>query len=1401
MAKNGTAYTKSGGVYHPLTNSGQVIMPGGDRLTNYLFNTINAIQGKGEKAAANTWPILHLGDYANMSELNTALNGVFQTTNTKYQGHLRMTVNSQTVFVEQIAIDAINGHWAQVITGMVAPSANGSSLVSANKPGIHFRLRCSDGNDGIYSEPWQSIETVNLKTINGQQLNGTGDITIGEGGSVITIDQSLDSTSNNAISNSVVSSAINILQNAIANISTGGGVLICRGWTYSSDFNIAPEEGDYGFVEITHEIYKYTSGAWTLQGQPQSDIIYINVPSQSAYYWNGSSMMPLYGETPLSTINIHSQKPVNSVAVSKFVEGINDVIFDEIEEIKDKIELATEIGDDPNDQHAPSTNAVAEYVSDKLNELYIGSVEPLENSSEELLNSIDSDIEDNPSRQHLPTTWAVKDYVDHKGNYVFCKQWGNNLINPIIPENGDVEGEIAFDSINNTIKRWSQGDWIEESPREDVVYVRINPTTEEREYYYWNGESMNKVPKPAKTISENSTHESFPTSLAVKEYIDGIINNGGSSSGSSALAPTVNNIITGFGEPDFDDPLRPEYYLTINDTPVRKSEQLKAAVKWGIPFYDRPLRCFNGNVTGITVLEEGAEDIEVFAPAERIHLKFGMTIPYTTSDVFFNNTEGKKGFVLRVNKGTEERPSYVYYNSWKNSHEWNVRGGTTPRTDCVYSNISITNRQSTVWGYDGMEQMTEIYGLMDSFSSAFVQCLRANNGSMILSNRIYYLDLGVKQSDKTTFTIDGGKGVIFIKAKSGTPESYENAYTLSFSNCKDGVIKNMTMRTIRDNDNGAPSGHNPFSCSDSGRWAISISNGSGQSRNILMQNFDTKGFNHDVHYDNSIDLITVDGWRSRDVAMNSLRGTNLTFRNLDWEQRAYPGDGLHIIYGQSTLSGVTVEDSKFRQSSPYTSVMIDTYGCDVYNWDFIFRRCTFEGNRIYFGKREYVTFEDCTIKQIWDKLLIHDGEGDGGYLYDSLYLIQAYKSYYKFNKCQISIKIGSFMNKFELNSDGDNWVHVTDCDIFTDETDSAYSMIAGASGKVKSITMENVRTNFTKNTYGAEFSQPTEYNYNAPTDTTIDNINTNISEMSDAIASIDGVLADIKNMVYGANSVPDYQTVPTQESLPQNAVMDEIYYCTSNSKLYTCMESSVLGRAVLQLQLRPELVDGTKTTTFSICLGGNEVLEFEIEVTPEDTLTTIKNKIVEILGEEGYDYELVDWKSTNNSKSGTFAFSSISNINNGTQRYMTITAKNPASGVTPKSQSTVINIDSVTGNAADYLTVKVYVSSPSGSSWRDGKAAVWDEGEEIEGGGLVEKVYSNTSRINELSDKLTKSGNSSNRPTDVEVGYCYFDTSLGGGNIPNGKPIWASKITRENDMMTGEVIKTITWVDSTGTIV
>ena len=326
MAKNGTAYKKSGGIYHPLTNTHQVLNPDGSRLEERLTDDEQAVKGKGSKASAKEYPFRFIGEYNSIAALNTALDAIFSTTDEKYQGSLRARLNGQTVFIQQIGIFISRGDWAQVVLGLVAPSQDGTLLTTSGTPNVLWRSR-DTGNSTVVSHNWQTIASVNLKTVNGQSLIGEGDISVSGSGGTITVDSDLDPTSTNPVQNKKVYAAIYALQQAISALpdsSAEGGVIVCKQW---AELFIAGNEGDYAYNTSRKTIHKYTSGSWVEQeSHPQAGVIYINALAHSSYYWNGTDMVSLLGDAPLSAINMNSSSPVNSKAVADYVEGEKKVV-------------------------------------------------------------------------------------------------------------------------------------------------------------------------------------------------------------------------------------------------------------------------------------------------------------------------------------------------------------------------------------------------------------------------------------------------------------------------------------------------------------------------------------------------------------------------------------------------------------------------------------------------------------------------------------------------------------------------------------------------------------------------------------------------------------------------------------------------------------------------------------------------------------------------------------------------------------------------------------------------------------------------------------------------------------------------------------------------------------------
>lgn len=90
---------------------------------------------------------------------------------------------------------------------------NGQSFVEA----LLLPTKVSDlTNDlGFLTEHQQ------LKTINGEPITGSGDITVTGGGSTVTVDSDLDPSSSNPVANSAIATAINAINAAISDIDDG----------------------------------------------------------------------------------------------------------------------------------------------------------------------------------------------------------------------------------------------------------------------------------------------------------------------------------------------------------------------------------------------------------------------------------------------------------------------------------------------------------------------------------------------------------------------------------------------------------------------------------------------------------------------------------------------------------------------------------------------------------------------------------------------------------------------------------------------------------------------------------------------------------------------------------------------------------------------------------------------------------------------------------------------------------------------------------------------------------------------------------------------------------------------------------------------------------------------------
>ena len=198
----------------PITNTEAVMTPSGQTAEQRNTEQMNAIKGMESIGDASVYPFLHVGNYT-LEGANAKLNSLFQTTNSKYQGRLKLVVDEQTLWVEQYAINLAEGKWMQVAYGPFTVASDNRSLVRENTK-VHISYRKNDGSADVLWKDF-SVTGISLKTINGQSIVGEGNINITEQGMVV-LDTALDSASENGVQNKVICNAINLVKNRIASL-------------------------------------------------------------------------------------------------------------------------------------------------------------------------------------------------------------------------------------------------------------------------------------------------------------------------------------------------------------------------------------------------------------------------------------------------------------------------------------------------------------------------------------------------------------------------------------------------------------------------------------------------------------------------------------------------------------------------------------------------------------------------------------------------------------------------------------------------------------------------------------------------------------------------------------------------------------------------------------------------------------------------------------------------------------------------------------------------------------------------------------------------------------------------------------------------------------------------------
>ncbi len=769
-----------------------------------------------------------------------------------------------------------------------------------------------------------------------------------------------------------------------------------------------------------------------------------------------------------------------------------------------------------------------------------------------------------------------------------------------------------------------------EMPRTDVLYV----DTERNRLLRWNGQEMILLGGDQNT-QNNPSDQSNPNTPSTPNTPN------------TPSIPNIPNtpIFRGFGEPDFQDPLRPEYYLVMDGQLVRESAEKQAQVKWGTAYYDWPLRCFNGEIDDEITIQSGSYDGEVFMPSERIIHKHGVEMQFTTDDVLYSTHHGC--FVLKVVDGGTTK----YYKKWGNFYEWTtkpVNGVATykPRIDCVFSDIHLeddpdvagvvsptsgtdftpeatgqSRRHSYIWD-NSQSAFVDITTLMTDFTKAVHDCLASTvggkvKGDMRLSDRIYYIgDLG-RFADNKIATYGTGKVCIW----NGNAYDVRKLKPVGANQMDQDYITGISAAEGFTIDGGKGvlfyRAHTMFTPNSHGTTLVTAFN-LGAAKNCVLRN------------------LTLRVLRDRDnssVAGEFGSSSNVAFSCSDSCMKAF-------AFG-NTSENILLDNIDLQ------GFFEDFDGKDHLGHDITVRNLRSRDVMVNVNSGTGWTFENCDIAQ-------RECAGIGAHVFYPQGIWQAV-----FRNCRIR--------------------------------QGRYTSVAIGLHEIRNVTR------------------------------TIDGESVTTTGYADLL--FDGCQIEGGYLFEGDNSDShDLSTVTLRKSRVTQ-LYDMAMYDGGEDSGYGAVTRTVSCKrgAWIMEECSLELLTGSVFADFNS--GGREATSVILRDTDVNTQKPSEGNIIDL--------------SSNNAGKVTF--------------------------------------DNVRAN---------YLSGRGGAIYYDPQKCVTLDA-------INAKVFPNE----------RASGTTVQRPTNIEVGYCYFDTSLGSGTPPNGKPIWASKITESTDIITGEVTRSVTWVDATGTVV
>lgn len=426
----------------------------------------------------------------------------------------------------------------------------------------------------------------------------------------------------------------------------------------------------------------------------------------------------------------------------------------------------------------------------------------------------------------------------------------------------------------------------------------------------------------------------------------------------------------------------------------------------GIALYDRPLRCYNGEVND-PVLKNVASRTCIQYPSDHIvNSDFWEYVPYpNTRQVVY--CPSQCCFLLHEGEN--------YYSRWGNSEEWNDPKTGKARADRVFSDL--TTRISTIFSNGSM---CDIDSLMTDDTPAFRRAILMGRGNINLRPVVYYCKLDDTNGPNTTpwrnlsnFHVKGNGATLFLRTKAkGHPQRFSQDTWAWMYHCSHGEISDLQVRCLRDRDDGAPHNHHRLSSSDSRCVAFGIFG----CQDLRFSNLSFKGMSHDFIVKNGYGMstgITIDGWQSKDFTQNvfgGVRGCHV--KHADLQQADMLGDGMHIIYGQTLLRQFHVSDGHFKAGNN-TSVMLTCHGGrkDLFPDSIYYRNCLIEGARMIQGQGfQQQSFDNCTFRQTADSILTSKGKKEA-----NNYAVIATRINLKFTNCIFELKSSGLVNAAKID--------------------------------------------------------------------------------------------------------------------------------------------------------------------------------------------------------------------------------------------------------------------------------------------------------------------------------------------------------------------------------------------------